>query len=307
MQDRYAGDIGDFGKFSLLTELSKQGLAIGINWYKTEPMISEKNNDGGYIEIPLYLRECNPKLAEKLSAISKSKDRSIMALEEASLIPGAVYFSDRVSVSNRFDWHNRALTLFKNNNAELVFLDPDNGLLVPSVKEHHPRSIKYCFYSEVAQYIETGCSVLVYNHRSRKQELKYFREIELHLRSCLSSEEFEIFEITFPRYSVRDYFAIARPEHSERINAAFATMMSGKWVETGMCQKPLTMGATYSEYRNRFSSAKVFLQHYTRLPEEVVRQMINNDTGISTVSKACMYSTWKENLGHVEMKQRSRR
>ncbi len=46
MQDRYAGDIGDFGKFSLLTELSKQGLAIGINWYKTEPMISEKNNDG---------------------------------------------------------------------------------------------------------------------------------------------------------------------------------------------------------------------------------------------------------------------
>ena len=218
-----------------------------------------------------------------------------------------MYYSKPVSVSDRVNWHNQALAFFKKNRVNLVFLDPDNGFLVPSVKKHQPRSAKYCFYEEVAQYIEQGCSVLVYNHRSRKPEIKYFRDIETRIHSCLPNTDVEIFEITFPRFSVRDYFAIAKPVHSKKIREAFSVVMSGKWVETGMCQKPLTMGATYSEYRNRFSSAKVFLQHYTRLPEEVVRQMINNDTGISTVSKACMYSTWKENLGHVEMKQRSRR
>lgn len=292
MQDRYAGDIGDFGKFSLLSELAKQGLSIGINWYKTEPLTSEINNDGGYIDIPRSLRECNPALAEKLAVISKCEDRSIQALEEARLLPRAVYYSEPVSVNDRVDWHNQALAFFKKNEIDLVFLDPDNGFLVPSVKKHQPRSAKYCFYKEVAQYIEQGFSVLVYNHRSRKPEIKYFREIEAQIHSCLPNMDVEIFEITFPRFSVRDYFAIAKPEHSEKIREAFSVMMSGKWVDARLCQKPLTMGATYSEYRSRFTSKKEFLRHYKALPEENVREMIRN-TGSSTTIKACMFSTWK--------------
>lgn len=292
MQDRYAGDIGDYGKFSLLSELAKQGLSIGINWYKTEPLAAERNNDGGYIEIPQSLRECNPALADKLSEISKREDRSIQALEESQLIPDTVYYSRPVSVSDRVNWHNQALAFFKKNRVDLVFLDPDNGFLVPSVKKHQPRSAKYCFYEEMAQYIEQGCSVLVYNHRSRKPEIKYFRDIETRIQSCLTNTDVEIFEITFPRFSVRDYFAIAKPEHSEMIREAFSVMMSGKWVETHLCQKPLTMGITYSEYRSRFFSKKEFLRHYKALPEESVREMIRN-TDSSTTIKACMFSTWK--------------
>ena len=134
MQDRYAGDIGDYGKFSLLSELAKQGLSIGINWYKTEPLAAERNNDGGYIDIPQSLRECNPALADKLSVISKREDRSIQALEKSQLIPDTVYYSKPVSVSDRVNWHNQALAFFKKNRVNLVFLDPDNGFLVPSVK-----------------------------------------------------------------------------------------------------------------------------------------------------------------------------
>ena len=173
-----------------------------------------------------------------------------------------------------------------------MFLDPDNGFLVPSVKKHQPRSAKYCFYEEVAQYIEQGCSVLVYNHRSRKPEIEYFRDIETRIHSYLPNTDVEIFEISFPRFSVRDYFAIAKPEHSEMIREAFSVMMSGKWVETHLCQKPLTMGITYSEYRSRFFSKKEFLRHYKALPEESVREMIRN-TDSSTTIKACMFSTWK--------------
>ena len=35
MQDRYTGDIGDFGKLGLLRVLQAQGLTIGVNWYLT--------------------------------------------------------------------------------------------------------------------------------------------------------------------------------------------------------------------------------------------------------------------------------
>jgi hypothetical protein len=33
MQDRYAGDIGDYGKFALLRALASEGLSVGVNWY----------------------------------------------------------------------------------------------------------------------------------------------------------------------------------------------------------------------------------------------------------------------------------
>ena len=56
MQDRYAGDIGDYGKLGLLRSLSRTGLRIGVNWYltpdvnwyRTEPLKTEKKADGTY-------------------------------------------------------------------------------------------------------------------------------------------------------------------------------------------------------------------------------------------------------------------
>ena len=300
MQDRYAGDIGDFGKFSLLKELSRQGFSIGINWYRTETLDSEKKpdgrvkqNDGGYTEIPEKLKACDISLAETLSTIAESNDCSIDKLEEAQLLPNAVYYNERVSVDGREDWHRQALAFFANNHSDLVFLDPDNGMLVPSVKKHQPRSVKYAFYEEVQNYIEQGQSVLVYSQRSRKQEIQYFHEIESRLRETIRDSE--IYEITFPRYSVRDYFAIpALPKHSEKIEMAFSNMLSGKWTDSKMCQRPLTAGLSYTEYRERFSSKKNFQRHYQALPEEVVREMIDN-TNASPAIKACMYSEWKTN------------
>ena len=37
MQDRYAGDIGDYGKFGLLKALQAEGFRLGINWYMATP------------------------------------------------------------------------------------------------------------------------------------------------------------------------------------------------------------------------------------------------------------------------------
>lgn len=302
MQDRYAGDIGDYGKIALLKELHNQGLSIGVNWYRTEPLAFEINRNGGYKQndgaygISSELKECDPALAETLTKIATDDhNRSVFSLESANLIPDAVYYHDTVPVESREDWHAKALSFFRKNNADLVFLDPDNGLLVPSAKKGSPRSVKYAFYEEVADYLCQRHSVLIYNHRSRKSELQYFCEIESQLREIIPERmhNTEIFEITFPRYSVRDYFAIpASPEHTNRIRNAFSTMLSGKWTEKRMCQKPITAGATYSEYRARFKSKNDFLKHYQSLPEETIIKMIRLNGGNTTV-KACMASIWK--------------
>ena len=48
MQDRYAGDIGDYGKIGLIRALQSQGLSIAINWYLVEPLDVEKKADGTF-------------------------------------------------------------------------------------------------------------------------------------------------------------------------------------------------------------------------------------------------------------------
>lgn len=136
MQDRYAGDIGDFGKFALLKELENQGLSVGVNWYKTDPLESERKSDGSFkqddgkhIDIPEKMRVCDTKLAEKLAIVAHSKDgeRCLKALQKAGLLRSDIYYDVSLSVNERDQWHQNALAFFSKNKADLVFLDPDNG------------------------------------------------------------------------------------------------------------------------------------------------------------------------------------
>lgn len=243
MQDKYAGDIGDFGKIGLLKALYTQGLSIGVNWYRVEPLDTEKKADGTYKQedgkylIPEKLQVCDVLLAEQLTRIAKSKHRSIKSLERGDFIPNARYYSEPVTVAGRDEWHKRALDLLKG--LDIVFVDPDNGMLVKSVGKRAVKSIKYTFYEEVRDYIQRGQSVLIYNHRSRKQEDQYFHEICIKIQEVTGVPEAEVLKITFPKCSVRDYLAVpASTEYREMIKAAFISMEQGIWGRTGMCRLP---------------------------------------------------------------------
>ena len=243
MQDRYAGDIGDYGKIALLKALQAQGLIVGVNWYKTSTPKTEKNPDGSYKQddgkYPILdkYRRCDQTLAEKLLDIFYGDNKSISALEEAGFIPGAIYYNETVTVNNRPAWHKKALERLRP--ADIVFVDPDNGMLVKSVGKGSMRSVKYTFYKEVYDYINQGQSVLIYNHRSRKPEEKYFHEICEKLQSYTGIAANSILKITFPRCSVRDYLAVpVSEEHSKMIRQAFENMEKGIWGELGICRIP---------------------------------------------------------------------
>ena len=73
--------------------------------------------------------------------------QSIKAIEDAALISGAIYYSDLITVGQRNGWHQQALEILKK--VDIVFLDPDNGMLVKPVGKQSARSVKYAFYEEV--------------------------------------------------------------------------------------------------------------------------------------------------------------
>ncbi|MBQ9870716.1 MAG: hypothetical protein IJM27_02190 [Eubacterium sp.] len=240
MQDRYAGDIGDFGKIGLLKCLQAHGFTIGVNWYRVPELDIEKRKDGTFKQddgkylIPEKYKECDPVLAECLTKIAQG-ERSVISIQKAGLIPGAVYYDDYLTVEGREEWNERAVKLFEN--VDLVFMDPDNGLLVKSVKERSARSVKYAFYDEVKRFFDDGKSVLIYNHRCRKPESQYFKDIENNLEERIRVNQVMVQEITFPKGTVRDYFAIpACQEHYEMFRDAFKNMKKSKWGQLGVCR-----------------------------------------------------------------------
>jgi len=49
VQDRYAGDVGDFGKYGLLRALCKDDLSLGVVWYLVPD--EEGTGDGGHVGV----------------------------------------------------------------------------------------------------------------------------------------------------------------------------------------------------------------------------------------------------------------
>jgi len=216
MQDRYAGDIGDYGKLVLLRKLSEK-FSIGINWYDPGELDFERDKNGEFKQEDGKYRDFSsvadyaPEIA---SALETLKDNhSIEMLEKLKLINNAVYYNKTVPRENveREKWHKSALKKLKK--CDIVFLDPDNGLLCDSVKMGSPQSVKYTYYSEVSDYLAQNKTVIIYNHRSRKKEGMYFNEIIEKLCRKTGAERDLIQVVTFRRFSVRDYFIISKDEY----------------------------------------------------------------------------------------------
>lgn len=225
MQNRYAGDAGDYGKLSLLKALAKH-LKIGVNWYLVD-IPGEKTNDGKhvkYLDNPdSILFQCDPMLARKLRKIAFGK-RSVQHLQK--LLPDATFYSEILTPSTRALWHEKAVEVLKK--CDLVFLDPDNGLLVPSVKRSAPISIKYVFEDEIARYYSEACSVLVYNHRSHERREKYSRRfIQLFDNPAFTNAN--KFVLTYRAYSVRDYIFIVQTEHSPVVTDSVTALLESNW------------------------------------------------------------------------------
>ena len=234
MQNRYAADVGDFGKFGMLRLLERQGLRIGVNWYLAGD--ESHNQDGkhvGYLNDKKF-NHCDDELLYQLGQIILSGHRSVKALEDRKLLEDGTYFGEllvppkQAGSEFRVQWHQRGLSALVS--ADIVFLDPDNGLLWRDKCRGRKESVKCVCEEEILDDYRRGQSVVFYNHRTHEQLDVYLKRFErLFGHEVLSGAALR--GLTFRRGTTRDYFFLLKPEHVALVDAAIEEMMSGVWKE----------------------------------------------------------------------------
>lgn len=245
MQNRYACDIGDFGKFGLLRALSAAGLSIGLQWYLVPD--ETHNGDGRhteYLEQDKY-RACDEGLWLALKRIVATQRRGISALENEGILQ-AVYYSKILSfigksatqrIESRNQWHREALAGLRGT--DVVFVDPDNGLMTPSAAGTL-RASKYVEPGELEDYYLQGSSVVYYQHKARVKDGIY---LEQH-RELLSRAGFEGATglcLKFVPTSQRYYFFIIQPKHKSIILECVGRFLATSW---RMCFCQLELSAS---------------------------------------------------------------
>ena len=241
MQDKYVGDVGDFGKFILLsglTSIGKESIKLGINWYHvTKP--DQRAGDGRHTD---YLnttwkhfncyRECSLDIHGKLKTIVDADERKFSALEKGGLLPDStLYYSEPVPYEakfldqrmiNRERWFENSKTVL--NNSDIVFLDPDNGIRPCNVRKTQMKAIKYAFDDEINEYYKEGKSVILYNHRDRSPKNEYKSKLILLQDTICSNDKLNV--LRFKKISVRDYVFLMQKKHEALFMELFNRMLS---------------------------------------------------------------------------------
>lgn len=159
MQDRYAGDVGDFGKYALLNQLCtgdgcrQAELTLSVLWYVpwcrcvgAEPGTNGDGKHIGYLQPGKCrkFRECDPDLWEKMRGVVNGC-RSIAAVERSGALPAGTKYHSQPQVCERDgsratkeEKEERRRTWLRAGQdavegVDLVFCDPDNGFEVKSV------------------------------------------------------------------------------------------------------------------------------------------------------------------------------
>lgn len=218
MQNRYVGDVGDFGKYGLLRALLGVCGRLGIVWYLVPD--ESQTNDGrhiAYLNRPEF-ETPDPPLFAILKDIVNSDRRHTRTVEQSEIFPpGTVYYSQPLSFdgrtsrqSQREDWLRQALHTV--SGCDLVFCDPDNGLQIPSVHKSDPKAAKYIFYDEVKQFLSVTDTLVIYHHLSRQgTHPEQIRHRAADLQEIAGPGR-QVLTLRFRAYSPRAYFILTKQD-----------------------------------------------------------------------------------------------
>ena len=245
MQDRYAGDVGDFGKYGLLRWLCGpdahgSALRLGVLWYRFEDATPGDGKHISYLQPPgaQEYRECDPDLFEQMRSVVHDDERSIAAVEASgALPPGTAFFGERLVFRpdepmasrrlKRRDWLEAGLRVVAH--ADLMFADPDNGLEIPSVGRLQAKGPKYAYYGDLRACWARGQSLVVYQHIARKGTAeKQIAARHAALREHLDGAERTV-TLRWRRFTSRAYFVIPAADHAERLAARCSAFLASPW------------------------------------------------------------------------------
>jgi hypothetical protein len=187
VQNRHAGDVGDFFKLGLLRWLTvpspfAEPLRLGVIWFR----VADESEDLAGVDVSYLdrtsaagqdLRPLDPHLYDRLGQLVARGDRSIRALVSSGVLPAdTVSYDEELTVAelSKNDPASHVVRRERRFHAamvavepcSLVFIDPDNELRHhgPPVPTRSDRAETHACLSEVRRLLERGQSVVVSHH-----------------------------------------------------------------------------------------------------------------------------------------------
>ena len=257
MQNKYVGDVGDFGKYGLLRALcgaDQHGaeLRLGVVWYLVP---DEKGGDGGhtaYLTRPEKRGDyhpCDEKLYDALAAIvdPKGRGRKVASIRERGILPRGTAFHEReltfnampawgsatrdARLEHRKDWLRGALEA--TSSCGVVFTDPDNGLEVKSCRCYNKRGPKYVFFDELAPFVDRRQSLIIYQHidhsrPAEDQTRRRLSQLEDRLTGCATP-----FGLLYHRGTARAFLVVPSKDHNDTLLQRARRFLEGSWSALG--------------------------------------------------------------------------
>lgn len=244
MQNKYVGDVGDFGKHSLLRRLAGATapdnlppLRLGLVWYARSDECG--NLDGKFVQYLDPTRknldtfgDCDFELWTKLRGLVDGNARCIHCAERARILPeGTAYYRPAlafvagmprdVKATIREHWFGLALRVTAG--ADLVCLDPDNGVRWDGSKMFQQDGPKFTYISDLRAFWDRGQSLVVYQHADRV--LGSAQDISASLRDSLGTDPIPLW---FHRGAARVFFVLPQPAHREAITQRVADLLAAR-------------------------------------------------------------------------------
>ena len=259
MQDRYTCDVGDFGKYGLLRTLctpdcnqnsdEKQNptLRLGVIWHLTPN--ETRGGDGrhtGYLKhTPKHQREyrdCDPQLYDTLYDLLSNNQRNVQAVQESPALPdGTVFYDQPISFKGitrkngvpaakhrealRTDWSKYALGAMEQ--AQIVFLDPDNGLTKSQETSTGPRGAKYVHYDELQPHVDAGKSLVIYHHMGRGESAR--NQVYQCQTKLFKKTGKRAFAMLYHRGSARAFLVVPSDKHHRLLATRAKAMLKRGW------------------------------------------------------------------------------
>ena len=248
MQNKYVGDIGDFGKYGLLraltghqtTSASEPHLTLGVVWYLYPN--EAKTADGKFTDYldeteknHAVFRDCAPALYDTLRCLVKAGERNVARVQNSDVLPGdTAYYHPSLCYeqkSRRPDrevrrqaWIKEACE--KTSDAQLVFVDPDNGLS-ETIDRFRKKGPKFVFMDDLIPYAKRRQSLVIYHHLSRQGTADHqIKSWSARLRDNIGIEPWSL---RYRRGSARVFFVIPNEEHQAVLASRVRSFCDGPW------------------------------------------------------------------------------
>ncbi len=225
MKDQYFGDINDYRKYGLLRALqSRIGGRLLIAWMLTPDDGSRDGGKRSYLQDPARWRHYDPEHFDGLAQLlASAATPRVSLIAAADLLPQTSYYSVVVPDGRaaRDGWRQGLLDAVCN--ADLVFVDPDNGIEVPSKPIGRRGSSKYVTWDELAALWAGGSSVLIYQHYPRQPHQLFAERIAAKLQACTGARVVRGFQ------TARVLFLLAVQErHAAKVSDA-VSLLQAQW------------------------------------------------------------------------------